>query len=130
MSRSGFSKSHTFMMEFIIVVLFFSICAATCIMAFAKADAVSKGSRELNRGMLIAQSAAETFKAYGATDQALAYYDADFKPCEAADGVYILEVQCDLKSEMKQAVITVSKNTNAAEEICKLEVKKYLPGEV
>jgi hypothetical protein len=53
------------MMEMIVAVFFFLLCAAVCIQAFVKADLLSKRAADLNQSVLIAQSAAEIWKAEG-----------------------------------------------------------------
>ncbi|MGN1350875.1 MAG: type II secretion system protein [Anaerovoracaceae bacterium] len=56
------SKSGLFLMEMIIVILFFSICSAICINVFAKARITADHSSDLNRAVVRAISAAEVYK--------------------------------------------------------------------
>ena len=44
---------------------FFIICASTCILAFAKSDNMSRTAKNLNQGILAAESTAEIWKAEG-----------------------------------------------------------------
>ncbi len=62
MSRHN-SKSGLFLMEMIIVILFFSICAAICVNVFAKARVTSDSSRELNNAAIRSSNIAEVYKA-------------------------------------------------------------------
>ena len=56
------SKSGLFLMEMIIVILFFSICSAICVNVFAAARITADHSNDLNNAAVRAASAAETFK--------------------------------------------------------------------
>lgn len=60
-------KQHSgiFMMEMIMVVFFFILCASVCILVFVKADRMSREAADLNQSVLIAQSVAEVWKAEG-----------------------------------------------------------------
>ncbi|MEG2199988.1 MAG: hypothetical protein RRY25_06885 [Anaerovorax sp.] len=62
MSRNAYRKSQIILLEFIIVVLFFSICAAICVSAFVKADYLSASDREKNRTLIVMESAAACVK--------------------------------------------------------------------
>ncbi|WP_349671420.1 hypothetical protein [Lacrimispora sp.] len=59
------NRSNVMMMEMIVAVFFFLLCAAVCIQAFVKADLLSKRAADLNQSVLIAQSVAEIWKAEG-----------------------------------------------------------------
>ncbi len=59
------NRSNVMMMEMIVAVFFFLLCAAVCIQAFVKADLLSKRAADLNQSVLIAQSTAEIWKAEG-----------------------------------------------------------------
>ncbi len=52
-------------MEMIVAVFFFMLCASTCILAFAKADSMSRLAKDQNGAVIAAQSAAEIWKAEG-----------------------------------------------------------------
>ncbi len=61
-SKSGLGTS-VFMMEMIMVVFFFSLCTAICILIFVKADAMSRLAADTNQAVTKAESIAELFKA-------------------------------------------------------------------
>lgn len=148
MSRNAFSKSQVFLMEFILVVLFFALCGATCIKAFVKADALSRDSRELNQGMVLLQSAVECVKASTASQEELSnlpdllnstlnmerqdgeryhgYYDSDFKACAKAEAAYYLVLSLTyVESDILQAEAKVMKLD--MEPICSLTADQYVP---
>ena len=60
--KSGLGTS-VFMMEMIVVVFFFSLCAAVCILLFVKADNMSRLAADMNQAVTRAESIAEIFKA-------------------------------------------------------------------
>lgn len=59
------SGSGLFLMEMIVAVFFFVVCASTCILAFAKADSMSRLAKDRNGAVIAAQSAVEIWKAEG-----------------------------------------------------------------
>jgi hypothetical protein len=122
MSKKNHTKSELFLMEFIAVILFFSICTAICISAFVKADNISKESDLLNGAMILAQSVAEEIKA---TEDITGQKYQNYK-----DDSYYLDVSTEIKDKILVADITVFDAKIQKKEICRLEVKKYLPDEV
>ena len=64
MNNNGVSKSQIFLLEFIIVVLFFAICATVCVTAFVKSDALSRENAAKNEAISRVESAAEIVKLY------------------------------------------------------------------
>ena len=65
MNRKQNSGSGIFLMEMIVVVFFFIICAAVCMLAFAKADHMSRLAADRNQAVLAAQCMAEVWKLEG-----------------------------------------------------------------
>lgn len=103
--RKRGSKTSLFLMEMLLVILFFSIAAAICLRVFAAARQRSVDSADLSGAVIAAQSEAERFRAAVFVDdlEALAvsggavtegpvhiYYDAKWKPCEEARAAYCL----------------------------------------
>ena len=64
--RKQKSGSGMFLMEMIVAVFFFVICASLCILAFSKSDHMSRTAKNLNQAVLAAESAAEVYNAAGA----------------------------------------------------------------
>lgn len=112
-------------MEFIVVVLFFAVCATICMSCFVQANRISAESRDLNQGVLLAQSAAECIKTveYAKLEEQL---EQLVYPQAKKQG-YRVEVEKTVKDHMLTAVILVK---NEESDICKLTVKKYIAGEV
>lgn len=57
------AKSSLMLMELIVVILFFALCAAICMQVFASARLRSRDARALSGAALAAESAAECVKA-------------------------------------------------------------------
>lgn len=65
MNRKNSSGAGMFMMEMIVAVFFFILCASTCILVFVKADSMSRLAKDTNNGVLAAESVAEVWKEEG-----------------------------------------------------------------
>lgn len=63
--KKGGSGSGLFLMEMIVVVFFFVICASQCILAFATSEKMSRQGRELNQAVTMAESIIEVWKEEG-----------------------------------------------------------------
>ena len=66
MNKKNSTGAGLFMMEMLAAVFFFILCAATCLMAFVKADQVSRLARDTNQAVVLAESLAEVWKQGGA----------------------------------------------------------------
>ena len=105
------SKSTLFLIEQLIVIAVFAICAAACISILASAYFMSEDTRDISSALLIAESGAEAYKATGGDLQNVAAiidggslshangldiltvgYDENWKICEDDNPVYILRI--------------------------------------
>lgn len=59
------SSSSLFLIELIIALLFFSVCAAICVNIFAKSALMAKNARESENAVLLAENAAAAYKSAG-----------------------------------------------------------------
>lgn len=102
------SRSSLFLMELIIVILFFSIGSAVCIQAFVKAHLLSQSARDLSFASSTVSSAASTLQYTDGSpeevevyfpslqqdgESLIVYYNAHYDACEQADAAYILHMQ-------------------------------------
>lgn len=71
MKRQSTSRSSLFLMEMIVVILFFSLCAAICVHVFVNARETSQASYNLSCAVLAAQNVAECYKATGGDGERL-----------------------------------------------------------
>ncbi|MCL2391499.1 MAG: hypothetical protein FWC66_02675 [Oscillospiraceae bacterium] len=58
------SKSTLFLIEQLIVIAVFAICAAACISILANAFFLARDSRDVSNALLVAERVAESFKAF------------------------------------------------------------------
>lgn len=99
MKRRNSSKNSLFLMELIIVILFFSISAAICMQVFAASKLTSLHSRNLSSAVISAENAAECYKATDGdiaelaaiiggsaeTEAMTVWYDGDWKRVDSPD---------------------------------------------
>lgn len=134
MKKTGFSNSGLFLIEFMIVLLFFSISAAVCVSIFVHAHSLNKESGEKNQALLLAQSAAEQLKASGEdilkemgaekieNGAYLFYYDESWKQTEEKS-IYCMTIETKTENKLLKVQISID---NGKKEIFNLEVKKYM----
>lgn len=65
MNRKSNSGTGMFLMEMMVVVFFFILCASICILAFVRADRMSRRAMERNHAVSAAESMAEVWKLEG-----------------------------------------------------------------
>ena len=116
MRRSGRSKTTLFLIELIVAVGVFSLCAAVCLSLFASAKRMTAESTALNGAALSAQSAAECFKAESGDLARCAavlgaemdengaalriYYDEQWRITGAAEAAYVLTLSARPSSDL------------------------------
>lgn len=135
------SRSGLVLIEMIIAIAFFSVSSAVCISLFVQSHLVSAQTRNLNRAVSAAQSAAECFKAadgdIGAAAGLLSavgtdggftlYYDREWNRTGSEDWSYRLEMEAMSPAPLAQAEISVLKRDGESDEqIFSIEVKKYV----
>ncbi len=125
MNKHSRSKSGLFLMELIIVILFFSISAAICMKVFSTAKIKSDYSRDISSASFVAQSCADSFKAYNG--DALKISSA-MNGKESKDGVvvYFDSDWCatDSKSKSKYVLTLKIKDENAYKTTGKIKVER------
>ncbi|MCL1831530.1 MAG: hypothetical protein FWG45_01310 [Oscillospiraceae bacterium] len=72
--------------EMIIVILFFSVAAAACVTMFAEAQKDSRQARDLTNAVILAQNAAEIFKASDGQELRQFVQDGLIARIEAVEG--------------------------------------------
>lgn len=144
MNKKSGSGTAMFMMEMIMVVFFFILCASTCILIFVKANQMSSLANDTNRGVVGAESVAEVWKAEGVEglkERMLAvsvsnsgepetyriFWDADWKvTAKAETASYQGEVVLGVTSQdgLNEAQITVARIRDDVR-LFELQTKKY-----
>ncbi len=126
MTDQTLKKSSLFLLELIIVLLFFSFCTAVCINLFVKAKIASTQSYDLNNSVLAAQNAVECFKATDADAKEIASllggtqnnntvsitYDKNWNVTKKSDYIYKLTFTINpVQENIISADLTIVKDT-------------------
>lgn len=135
MNRKSGSRSGLFMMEMLVVVFFFILCAGICIMVYVRANNMSQLGQDTHRGVNAAQSLAEYLQAYG--EEGLAeyfdgqekdgeyyfYWDKDWqKVAEEKDAAYAASVSVTRENHMMKGNIAIEKGKTP---IFQMDTLKY-----
>jgi hypothetical protein len=132
--RVGKSGSGLFLMEMIVAVFFFMVCASICILAFAKSDSISRRAKNLNQAVLAAESTAEVWKASGVdgleTELGFApEIPGDESALTAVHDSFVVRVELSTENQgMTEAAIHVRPAHPALsdpDEIFRLETRRY-----
>lgn len=114
------SKAKLFLIELIIIILFFAFAAGVCMNMFTAAKRISINSTEMTRASMAAQSAAEAIKSGG--EDGLRALDAQMKDGNyevhydenwdivPTDGVYQLDIDLSRENGMLSADVQVAKD--------------------
>ncbi|MCR5268475.1 MAG: hypothetical protein K6E16_08160 [Lachnospiraceae bacterium] len=134
------SKTSLFLMELIIVILFFSIASAVCMQLFAKSHTIGKQTQELNHAVAIAQSYAEVMRGTdGSMESILAafpdavaednyfevFYDEQFQVCAPDKAAYVSDVTITPNGAIQNMEIRIVKLSDYSE-IYTLNATKYM----
>ena len=127
--RSG-SGSGIFLMEMMVVVFFFMLCASTCILAFAKSDRMSRLAWERDHAVSAAQSVAEVWKLSEEQqegEQSL-YWNADWEETKnQSEAVYTGSLTETSKEDgIQNLQIVIREAGERGEELFVLEAAKYV----
>lgn len=136
MRQQNRSKSTLFLMELIIVIFFFSICAAICVNVFGSAQQMARDSHNLSNAVMAARSAAGCYKSadgdIGAAvelldgamsaDHGIVYYDKEWQQVVSADEsrFYLL---IDPLERSGEAVVAVFESNSSEDALFQLQVK-------
>lgn len=109
--RPTTSKSSMFLLELVLVILFFSIASTVCIEMFVKSYTISNNSTHINKSVQIAENLAETFKSqtslisYSYTDTY--YFSSDAEEVDEENCTYIAIVNYSSSNNTNTADINV-----------------------
>ena len=129
-----------FLMEMIIIVLFFSVASATCVQAFVNSHLLDIHTKELNHAVIIAQGFVDVMRGTDGELECLllanpeavkndagldAWYDKDFSPCGQQEAAYCAEVVLKPDGRLNAITVTV-KELEDNTEIYTLNATKYI----
>ena len=102
------SKSTLFLMEQVIVIVVFAICASVCVKMFVDSYLLTVGSKDKTGALIAAGSCAECYKATGGdlektvtflggtmadqADSLVVYYDKKWQVCGKNTAAYVLNL--------------------------------------
>ncbi|MGL5437149.1 MAG: hypothetical protein ACRDBO_17535 [Lachnospiraceae bacterium] len=143
MNKKNSSGSGVFLMEMIMVVFFFIICASVCILVFVKANHMSRLAKDTNQSVIAAESIAEVWKQEGEagliewmnavgleaaredTNGVAIYWDTGWKLAKQPDqAAYQAEVIWEDTDGLAQATIVLVRNDDL-KELFSMEVNRY-----
>jgi len=105
-----FSKSRTtlFLIEKLIVIVVFALCAAACVEIFTEAFLMASDSRNMNYALVAAKNGAERLKANGdmsgtaealggrhndsGLESVIVYYDGDWQASSEAGAAFVMRL--------------------------------------
>ena len=90
MNSTSNKRSGLLLIELVLSLLIFSLCAGICLRIFAFAKVIADDSHALTGAIFAATTAAEQYKASGGNIYAETRYDADWN--EADNGIYLLSL--------------------------------------
>jgi type II secretory pathway pseudopilin PulG len=109
--NSGHSRSALFLIEQLVVILIFAICAAICVSIFAESYLMGRKTLEINNAIRVAANGAESFKATGGDVNRAAqilgavnsqvdyggdlvvYYDDEWNTSSKEQASYVLQIK-------------------------------------
>ena len=127
------SRSTLFLIEQLIVITVFAVCATVCVSIFVDSYLMANYTRDINHALAAAKGGAECFKAYGdprktaavlggddgsgdATD-GVVYYDAGWRVCGAAEAAYALRLRPGSDEVLPLSLCQLSVEKISGEEI-------------
>lgn len=135
MRQAKASHNALFLMELVITLFFFSLCAAICMKAFALSASMTEDSRKLSWAVVAVRSAADAYQACGGDidetaqvvggeaegGSAVQYYDANWQPTGRGEAVFTVTVQPGADGRATVAA------TQGADTLFSLEVRAWQP---
>ena len=102
----GRTRTSLFLMEQVIAITVFAVCAAVCVAIFTDAFYRANDAKDINYALIAAKNGAEAYKVYGSAHEAAAalggyaqtssgatvYYDKNWRVCEESDAAFILRL--------------------------------------
>ena len=132
MKKNGISRSHLFLIELIVTILFFAFACAVALMVFGKAHDLSNNTSALNGALTAVQNAAETNRLEDLSDlsePSPVYFNKDWQVTDLnkADFTLTAELKLEDRPDGKMAVWTYTVVDKNQDLIYQLGAKKYYP---
>lgn len=121
------SKAALFLMELLIVLLFFSIACGVCLQLFAYAHLTNKNSKALSDANAIFTNVAEKFYSsdeYSDIEQTSIYYDYHLQECTKEYASFIVSISTSCNENITTCHISIS-DTETGSEYVSQDVDRY-----
>lgn len=121
------SKAALFLMELLIVLLFFSIACGVCLQLFAYAHLTNKNSKALSDANAIFTNVAEKFYSsdeYSDIEQTSIYYDYHLQECTKEYASFIVSISTSSNENITICHISIS-DTETGSEYVSQDVDRY-----
>jgi Tfp pilus assembly protein PilE len=126
---NGRSRSTLFLLEQVIVIAVFAVCAAVFASIFADSYLRTQEAWDVNNALIAAKNSAECFKAYENAETAATvlrgspdalnpesvYYDENWQVCDAETAVYVLRMESEGTARPMLCGLTVSRQEDGKE---------------
>jgi len=106
----GRSRATLFLIEKLIVITVFALCAAACVQIFAESFITANDSRNMKNALVAAKNGAERFKAFedlletaaalggglvdiSGCESAVVYYDEDWQESSESGAAYVMRLE-------------------------------------
>ena len=136
----GRTRSGVFLLEFVIILLVFSLSCAVCVQLFAAAQGLRERSEEKDAAVAETSSICERLKACADADAALSglpadgaiYYDGGWRRCEAGGAVY--EIRAELAGSqlaggsLLSGTVAAFRSDGTGEPLCEFAFAHYYYG--
>ena len=136
---NGRSRSTLFLIEQLIVITVFAVCASVCVNIFISSFLMANESRGINHALIAAKNGAECYKVYGdpgktaaflngrehasGVSHAVVYYDAGWRVCDEAKAAYMMRLRSVPANESLTHVGYMQENAKHPL-LCELSVEK------
>jgi hypothetical protein len=129
------SRSGLYLVEFVIVLLFFSVASTIVFQFFIKGSGMSSEAYDLNRAVVRAESITEKVLASGGEDALLSetfiktadgyalYFDEDWKETGAGYEKFTADIRVSVAGSMLVSDVAVKKG---AQELFSIHSKRYM----
>lgn len=106
----GRSRATLFLIEKLIVITVFALCAAACVQIFAESFIMANDSKNMNNALVAAKNGAERFKAFedlsetaaalggglvyvAGRESAVVYYDEDWQESSESGAAFVMRLE-------------------------------------
>lgn len=127
MSTSAAHKSRLFLLELLLMILFFSVAAAICVQLFAKAHTTRCKSQQLTHAVSLTENVSAVLESHGFSPDTLKDFwpqgtiqekntfclslTDDWNPCAEASSPYLLQVTFSEQKTFACAEVRILKKT-------------------